>query len=59
MKCNYCGSEKAFMMEEEKPTEGWRIVLAVLLFPIGLLFLFCKGKRNVKYCPDCGKKEEI
>lgn len=59
MKCNNCGGENVRIIEEEKPTETWRIVLAVLLFPVGLLFLFCKGKRNVKYCLDCGKKEEI
>lgn len=56
MKCNYCGSEKAIIIEENKP-EIWRIILAILLFPIGLLFLFFKGKRIVVYCPDCGKKE--
>lgn len=57
MKCNYCGSKKAITIVENKPTEIWRIVLAILLFPIGLLFLFFKGKRLVTYCPECGKKE--
>ena len=59
MKCSYCGKENCKIIEEEKPTETWRVVLAVLLFPMGLLFLFVKEKQNVKYCPDCGKKENI
>jgi hypothetical protein len=54
-----CGAESCRIIEEEKPTETWRVVLAVLLFPIGLLFLFTKGRQNVKYCPECGHKENI
>lgn len=59
MKCSKCGKENCKIIEEEKPVEGWRILLAILLFPIGLLFLFCDRKHNVRYCPDCGHKEEI
>ena len=59
MKCRYCGKDNCILIEEEKQTETWRIVLAVLLFQIGLLFLFLKGKLNIKYCPDFGKKEII
>lgn len=59
MKCRHCGSENIRIIEEDEPIEIWRYILAVLLFPIGLLFIFCKGKRNVRYCMDCGRKEEI
>ena len=59
MKCSQCGGNNCKIIEEEGKLETWRIVLAVLLFPVGLLFLFVKPKRNVKYCPDCGYKENI
>jgi hypothetical protein len=52
MKCSQCGGNNCKIIEEEGKLETWRIVLAVLLFPVGLLFLFVKPKRNVKYCPD-------
>ena len=59
MKCSKCGSENCQMIEEKKPLETWKIVCAVLFFPIGLLFLFLDRTENVKYCADCGHKEKI
>lgn len=59
MKCSRCGSEKCVIIEQKKPLEAWRIVCAILLFPLGLLFLFLDRTENVKYCPDCGYKEKI
>lgn len=59
MKCSRCGSEKCIIIEQKKPLEGWKIACAILLFPIGLLFLFLDRTETVKYCPDCGYKEKI
>ena len=43
--CRFCGFQGP--MREEIPV--WAIVLAVLLFPLGLLFLLAKQRR----CPHC------
>lgn len=59
MKCNQCGCEKAYIVEEDKPVKGWQILLAIILFPIGLLFVCCRGKHNVRHCPECGFKQEL
>lgn len=59
MKCRRCGYDNCMIVTEEKPLEAWRIVCAVLLFPIGLLFLFIGRTHNISFCPHCGYKEEI
>lgn len=59
MNCSNCGSDKATISEEKEPIKPWQIVLSILLFPIGLLFIFCRGKINVIYCPECGHTEDF
>lgn len=59
MKCNRCGGDRAFIIEEDDPVRAWQVLLAILLFPIGLIFVVCRGARTVKICPECGFKEEI
>ena len=59
MKCNKCGKDNCKIIEVEQPLETWKIVCAILFFPIGLLLLLVRSKKNVKYCPDCGHKEDI
>lgn len=59
MYCPRCSNDDVTILQEKKPIGAGAIIGAILLFPIGLLFLFIRGTKTVAVCKKCGNKFEV
>lgn len=59
MKCEKCGNEDCQILQEKKPLGAGTILLSILLFPIGLIFLLVRDTKTVAVCKKCGNKFDI
>lgn len=59
MYCNKCNCEDIEIFQEKEPYSTGAIIGAILLFPIGLLFLLNRKTKTVGVCKKCGHKFEI